>query len=162
MPTEVVIIAAMAKNRVIGRGLIIPWYVPGEQSRFKTVTMGHSLIMGRKTFESIGKPLPGRRNIVITRNARLRWEGCEVASSFAEALRLCIGEQKVFVIGGEQIFRKALSVTSTIILTTLLQSVDGDVFFPEFKGFIKVSEEKVDGPIPYIVEVYKRCGKSFV
>ena len=153
----VVIIAAMSTNRVIGKKQTIPWHIPGEQQRFKEMTWGYPLIMGRKTFESIGRPLPGRRNIVITRNADSIGAGCETALTLDAALALCTGAERVFVIGGEQIFVQALTVTDTIILTTIPRQVDGDTFFPGFEqNFIKVSREEVIGPAPYVVEVYRR------
>ena len=146
----------MSANRVIGCGPEIPWHIPGEQLRFKKVTMGYSLIMGRKTFESIGSPLPGRRNIIITRNNDYRADGCDIVFSLDEALDLCKNEEKVFVIGGEQIFKKALPHTQTIILTTIQREVDGDVFFPEFDGFIRTHTEEIGGPDPYKIETFKR------
>lgn len=153
---ELIIIAAMSVNRVIGRGAVIPWHIPGEQLRFKNITMGHALIMGRKTFESIGRPLPGRRNIVISRNRQYRAEGCEVVFGLKAGIKLCKNHEKVFVIGGEQIFNQALSATQTIILTTILREVEGDICFPKFTGFTKITEEKIDGTDPYVIEVFSR------
>jgi len=153
---EVIIIAAMSVNRVIGRGQEIPWHIPGEQLRFKKVTMGHPLIMGRKTFEAIGRPLPGRKNIIISRNRQFEAEGCEVVPDLNDAFAVCAAEPKVFVIGGEQIFTQAMPVTQTIILTTIQRWVKGDRYFPLFEGFEKVAEERIDGPDPYIIEVFKR------
>ena len=153
---EVIIIVAMSLNRVIGRGQEIPWHIPGEQSRFKEITMGQPLIMGRKTFESIGKPLPGRRNIIVSRNKQYTVTGCDVVGSFNEALKICADNGKVFVIGGEQIFKQALPVVQTIILTTVLRHIEGDVYFPCFTGFKRVDYEKIEGPDPYMVEVFKR------
>nr|MBF0223225.1 dihydrofolate reductase [Desulfobulbaceae bacterium] len=153
---ELTIIVAMSMNRVIGRGAAIPWHIPGEQLQFKKVTMGHALIMGRKTFESIGRPLPGRRNIVVSRNKKYRADGCDVVSSLNEAINLCAKNDKVFVIGGAQIFEQAISYVQTIILTTVLREVEGDIYFPAFEGFLKISEEKIAGPDPYIVEKYVR------
>jgi len=152
-----VIIAAMSVNRVIGKNQTIPWHVPGELQRFKETTWGYPLIMGRKTFESIGRPLPGRRNIVISRNPDLKVDGCEAALTLNTALAICADAEKVFVIGGEQIFVEALPLTDTVILTTIPRQVDGDTFFPEFEhGFIKVCQERMVGPEPYVVEVYRR------
>ncbi len=153
---EVILIVAMSVNRVIGRGPDIPWHIPGEQARFKRVTMGYPLVMGRKTFEAIGRPLPGRRNIIISRNKQYNAKGCEVVCGLKEAFSLCATSEKVFVIGGEQIFRQAMAGAQTIILTTIQRQVEGDIYFPEFCGFDKVTYEKNDGPDPYIVEVFKR------
>lgn len=159
---EIVIIAAMAMNRVIGRGQNMPWHIPGEQQRFKKTTWGHPLIMGRKTYESIGRPLPGRRNIVISRNKHYLATGCETASTLAAALDLCADTEKVFVIGGEQVFTQALPRTDTIILTTILREVKGDAFFPVFEQhFDKVSRELVtEATDPYMIEVYRRKQKG--
>lgn len=154
---EVVIIAAMSANRVIGKDQTIPWLIPGELHRFKRTTWGYPLIMGRKTFESIGRPLPGRRNIVISRKVDFAVAGCETAQSLDAALTLCAGAERVFVIGGEQIFAQALPLTDTIILTTIPRQLDGDTFFPGFEqNFIKVSREAIAEPEPYVVEVYRR------
>lgn len=154
---EVVLIAAMSANRVIGKNQTIPWHVPGEQQRFKQTTWGYPLVMGRKTFESIGRPLPGRRNIVISRNADYTAKGCDMALDLKAALAMCADAERVFVIGGEQIFIQALPLTDTIILTTISRQVDGDTFFPAFGSeFSPVSREEVMGPEPYVVEVYRR------
>jgi len=154
---EVVIIAAMSTNRVIGINQTIPWHIPGEQQRFKETTWGSPLIMGRKTFESIGRPLPGRRNIVISRNGDFKAEGCETAPDLDKALVLCANAEKVFVLGGEQIFIEALPLADTIILTTIPRQVEGDTFFPGFEPhFIKVSRETIVAPEPYFVEVYRK------
>jgi len=158
---EIVIIAAMAMNRVIGRGQNMPWHIPGEQQRFKKTTWGHPLIMGRKTYESIGRPLPGRRNIVISRNKQYLATGCETALTLTAALDLCADTEKVFVIGGEQVFTQALPRTDTIILTTILREVEGDTFFPVFEQhFDKVSRELVTEADPYMIEVYRRKQKG--
>ena len=155
---EVVIIAAMSTNRVIGKDQAIPWHIPSELQRFKETTWGYPLIMGRKTFESIGRPLPGRQNIVISRNVDFRGtEDYETALDLGSALALCADAEKGFVIGGEQIFVEALPMTETIILTTISREIDGDTFFPKFEqSFIKISREAIVDPEPYIVEVYRR------
>ena len=95
---EIILIAAMAANRVIGRDNIIPWDIPGEQTRFKKITMGHPMIMGRKTYQSIGRPLPGRRNLVLTRNKNFEADGCEVVHFLKQGFAACRGENKVFII----------------------------------------------------------------
>ena len=151
----------MAMNRVIGRGQNMPWHIPGEQQRFKKTTWGHPLIMGRKTYESIGRPLPGRRNIVVSRNEHYLATGCETASTLSAALDLCADTEKAFVIGGEQVFTQALPRTDTIILTTILREVEGDTFFPVFEQhFDKVSRELVPEADPYMIEVYRRKQKG--
>lgn len=155
---EIILIAAMAANRVIGRGSEIPWNLPGEQKRFKEITWGSPMIMGRKTFESIGRPLPGRRNIVITRNDQWQAAGCEVVDSLEKALHRCRASKKVFVIGGAQIYQLAMPLATGLILTTLEVQVDGDVFFPEFSedDFVAVATEDVDGEIPYAMTIWQR------
>lgn len=154
---EIIIIVAMAENRVIGRDGAIPWHIPGEQRRFRDTTWGWPLIMGRKTFDSIGRPLPGRRNIVISRQAAYEAPGCEVAGSLGQALALCAGTAKVFVIGGEQIFTEALPLTDTVILSRVHTVADGDTFFPPFEdGFVIVSRDFVVDSVSYTIEVYRR------
>ena len=126
------LIAALAKNRVIGSKNKIPWYLPADLRHFKQLTMGHTVIMGRKTFESLGKPLPGRTNIVITHDKNFPAPGSIVVNSFEEALEKSQGE-KVFVMGGEQIYKLAMPYAKKLYLTFLDTELEGDVFFPEFK-----------------------------
>lgn len=127
------LIAAMGDGRVIGAGGKIPWHLPADFARFKALTMGHPIIMGRKTFESIGRPLPGRTNIVVTRDPGYRAEGCLVAGSLVEALGFAKKENagEAFVIGGEQIYRAALGMAQTVYLTKVHGAFKGDAFFPE-------------------------------
>jgi dihydrofolate reductase len=154
---EIIVIAAMAANRVIGRNNTIPWRLPGEQQRFRAVTWGHPLIMGRRTHESIGRPLPGRRNIVISRNPGYRATGCEVVHSLEQAYTLCRGEELVFNIGGEQLYRQGLNHADTLLLTVLKDGWDGDAFFPEFspEQFTLVHREEVTTPVPYSILTYR-------
>ena len=155
---ELILIAAMAANRVIGRGGDIPWDIPGEQTRFRETTIGHSLLMGRKTWNSIGRPLPGRRNIVVTRNPAFRASGAEIVHSLEQGLALTEGEEKVFVIGGAQLYQLALDRADTLILTELEQEITGDAFFPRFScpPFALVRTEEVTAPIPYSIRTYRR------
>jgi dihydrofolate reductase len=155
---EIILIAAMAANRVIGRGKTIPWDIPGEQARFKEVTIGHSLIMGRKTWESIRQPLPGRRNIVVTRQSGFQAPGAEVVHSLDQGFALTEGEKKVFVIGGAQLYQLALDRADTLILTELEQEVAGDAFFPRFSRppFALVRTEEVEEPVRYSIRTYQR------
>ncbi|MCI5218239.1 MAG: dihydrofolate reductase [Candidatus Electrothrix sp. LOE2] len=155
---EIILIAAMAANRVIGRGRTIPWDIPGEQTRFKEITLGHSLLMGRKTWESIGKPLPGRRNIVVTRNPAFQAMGAEVVHSLDQGFALTKDEEKVFVIGGAQLYQLALEQADTLILTELEQEVAGDAFFPTFScpPFALVRTEEVKEPMRYHIRTYQR------
>lgn len=155
---ELILIAAMAANRVIGRSNRIPWHLPAELQRFKAVTWGNSLIMGRRTHESIGRPLPGRRNIVVSRNPDYRAPGCEIVHSLAQAYSLCQGEERVFNIGGAELYRQGLERADTLLLTVLKEAWDGDVFFPEFSAelFILARREEVSGPLPYAILTYRR------
>lgn len=125
------LIVAMGRNRVIGRGAAIPWRLPADQQRFKRVTMGRPIIMGRKTHESIGRALPGRLNIVVTRQADYAAPGCEVVSSLESALARA-GDGEAFVIGGHELYRRSLPIANRLYLTYLDLSPEGDVFFPEF------------------------------
>lgn len=155
---EIILIAAMAANRVIGRDNDIPWHIPGEQQRFKEITWGHVLLMGRKTYESIGRPLPGRRNIVITRNNAYIAPGCEIAGSLEKALDLCGAAEQVFIIGGAQLYRLGLERATGCILTVLDREVAGDTFFPELEEnqYVIVHSEQVRDPEPYTVFFYKK------
>jgi dihydrofolate reductase len=125
------IIVAMAKNRVIGAKGQLPWHLSSDLKRFKALTMGHHIIMGRKTFESIGRILPGRTSVVISRHPDYRPAGALVAGNLNAALTLATGDNEVFVIGGEQIFREALPVAQRIYLTELDRDFPGDVSFPD-------------------------------
>ena len=125
------IIAALADNRVIGRDGAIPWDIPEDRRRFRGLTMGHPVIMGRKTYESIGRPLPGRRTIVITRDAGFVAEGCLVVHDLSTALAACAGSDEVFVCGGEEIYREALPLATRLYLTLVPGRVAGDARFPE-------------------------------
>ncbi|MFA7348790.1 MAG: dihydrofolate reductase [Desulfurivibrionaceae bacterium] len=156
---KIILIAAMAKNRVIGRGNAIPWHIPSELQRFKGMTMGHTLIMGRKTFESIGRPLPGRKTVIVSRNPEYRAPGCFVAPSLAAAIALCDAEETIFIAGGGEIYREALRLAEAIYLTVLDREVGGDIRFPEFdpNQFRAISEERVEGVEPYTFTIFSRC-----
>ncbi|MDQ7054475.1 MAG: type 3 dihydrofolate reductase [candidate division KSB1 bacterium] len=125
------IIVAIARNRVIGRGNRLPWHLPADLRHFKQTTMGHPIIMGRKTYESIGRPLPGRQNIVITRNRDYYAEGCLVVHSLQEALAAVPDAEEVFIIGGASLYREALPLADRIYLTLVDAEVEGDTVFPE-------------------------------
>ena len=128
---KVVLIVAMARNRVIGKDGALPWRLPEDLKRFRSLTMGHPIVMGRKTYDSIGRALPGRRNIVISRQPDLAIEGVETAASLAEALAMTSGADEVFVIGGQQIYQAALPIADRIELTQIDTDFEGDVLFPE-------------------------------
>lgn len=124
------IIVAMADNRVIGKNNAMPWHLPADLKHFKAITMGHPVIMGRKTFESIGKALPNRRNIVVSRNHDYQASGAEVVSSLEAALSLVEDQPEIFVIGGAQLFSQALPLAQKMYLTYIDLKVEGDTFFP--------------------------------
>lgn len=136
------LIVAHDKNRVIGYENKMPWHLPGDLQYFKEMTMGKPVIMGRKTFESIGRPLPGRRNIVITRNKSYKANGIEVVSSLDEALQLTKEDVEVMVIGGEQIFRLALPLADRLYITEIDEEFKGDTYFPEYEGWQLISCQK--------------------
>lgn len=139
---RVTLIAAMSRNRVIGLETRIPWHLPEDLKRFKQVTLGHTLVMGRVTFESIGRPLPGRVTIVVSRKPGYRPAGVLVAPGVREAVQLAAGSE-VFVAGGAQIYQAALPLADRILLTVLEAEFEGDAFFPALdpSGWRQVSEE---------------------
>jgi dihydrofolate reductase len=126
------LVVAMARNRVIGRDNRLPWRLPADMAYFKEVTMGHPVIMGRRTFESIGKPLPGRLNIVVSRNPQYKVPGCTVVDSLDSAWRAAGGAAEALVIGGTSLFAEALPLADRIHLTVVDADVPGDTWFPEF------------------------------
>lgn len=147
-----IIVAIAGKKRVIGKKGALPWHIPEELKRFKEITMGHPIIMGRKTHESIGKVLPGRTNIVITREPNYKALGCIVVYSLDEALRQVYTERsrsaqgkpgydEVFIIGGGQIYSEALPLVDKLYLTYIDKEIEGDVFFPDYSDFNKVVYE---------------------
>jgi dihydrofolate reductase len=123
------IIVAMSDNRVIGNNNELIWKLSSDLKRFKQLTTGHPVVMGRKTYESIGKPLPNRRNIIITRNSEYEVEGCEVVSSLEEALLLSGND--CFIIGGGEIYKQSLELADKIYLTLVHKDFEGDTQFPE-------------------------------
>jgi dihydrofolate reductase len=140
-------IVAMDEKRGIGKNNSIPWRIPGEQKMFKEITMPHPMIMGRKTFESLGRILPGRPHIVITRDAGYKVDGVTVVNSLEEALRQAQDEQnseEVFIIGGGQIFREALEkdLVDRLYLTVVKGDYGADVFFPDYSEFTKKNKEE--------------------
>jgi len=126
------IIAAMAKGRVIGKDNDLIWHLPDDLKHFKNLTKGHHVIMGRKTFESMGKPLPGRTNIVITRQKDYKADGCILVHTLEEAIRKAEGDAQPFIIGGGEIYKQALKYAQTIELTEVHGEFEGDTTFPEF------------------------------
>lgn len=126
------IIVAMAENRVIGVNNTLPWRLPADLRHFRRLTTGHHVIMGRRNYESIGRPLPDRTNIVVTRNPAYRAPGCRVRHSLEDALRDVGNDPEVFIIGGAEIYRQALGKADRIYLTLVHATIGGDTRFPEF------------------------------
>lgn len=151
------IIAAMSGNRVIGRENELPWDLPSEHRRFREITMGHPVIMGRKTFESIGHPLPGRKNIVITTQQGFSPEGCTVVNDLQSAIAACERADEVFICGGEMVFRAAMPLADRIYLTVIDEEFDGDTFFPEIPDdFVEVGRQTHEDIVSYAVVRYER------
>lgn len=126
------VIAAMARNRVIGVNNTLPWRLPEDLKHFKALTMGHPIIMGRKTFESIGKPLPGRSTVIVTRDSGYRVEGCLSATSIDAAIAACAGEPEIFIVGGAELYAQVLPRADRLYLTEIQADYAGDAWFPAF------------------------------
>ncbi len=139
------IIAAISQNLVLGNKNKLLWHIPEDFARFKKITTGHPVIMGRKTFESIGKPLPDRTNIIITHDQNYTVEGCLIVYSLEEAIKSAKGK-KIFIIGGGQIYKQAIILADKLYLTVIKKDFTGDTYFPDYSRFKKV--------------IYKKEGKS--
>lgn len=126
------LIVAMDENRLIGRNNSLPWHLPADLAYFRRTTMGKPVVMGRKTFESIGKPLAGRRNIVITRNADFFAPGCEIADSIESATSLVDENDEVMLIGGASLYQQTIERATQLYITRIHHSFEGDTWFPEF------------------------------
>ena len=128
------LIVAVSKNGVIGAAGGLPWHIPEDLKHFKRHTMGHAILMGRRTYDSIGRPLPGRRNIVVTRQVNLSIEGCEVVHSLEDAIALARtgGDDEPRIIGGASLYAEALPLATRLILTEVHQVIEGDTHFPDF------------------------------
>lgn len=129
---RVSVIAARARNGVIGIENRLPWRLPEDLAHFKTLTLGHPILMGRKTFESLGRPLPGRTNVVITRNPACRPVGCLVAGSVSDAIALCGDAEEVFFIGGAELYAQTIPFADRLYLTEVDVEAAGDAWFPEY------------------------------
>ena len=134
MTRRLSLLAAMANNRVIGRNNALPWRLPADLKRFKALTMGQIIVMGRKTYESIGRPLPGRINIIVTRQPDLSVAGVTVTRSVEEALTACLihPDKEIFIIGGAELYQQTLKHCQRLYLTEVQKAFEGDAFFPEF------------------------------
>jgi len=129
---RVYLVAAVASNGIIGANGALPWRLPEDLQHFKRVTMGHPVIMGRKTWESLKGPLPGRDNIVVTRTAGYETPGAAVASSLEAALALCLGEPVAFVVGGSSLFAESLPSAAGLVMTEIHKDFEGDTWFPPY------------------------------
>ena len=158
----VALVAAVARGGVIGRDGGLPWSLPEDMAHFREVTMGHPVVMGRKTWDSLPerfRPLPGRRNVVVSRNPVWSAEGAERAGSLDEALALAGEAERVSVIGGGELFAAALPTADEVLLTEIDLDVDGDTFFPPWSGFAEAAREEhvsEDG-VPYAFVTYRRA-----
>jgi len=130
----VTIIAAVGRNKALGKNNGLIWHLPADLKRFKEITRGHHVIMGRKTYESLGKPLPHRTNIIVSRNPDFKAEGCVVVSSLDEALDAAKSDPNPFILGGAQIYEQALTVADRMDLTLVHEDFDADAFFPDFSS----------------------------
>lgn len=145
---RVVLVAAVARNRVIGNGPDIPWRIPGEQAEFKRLTMGHTLVMGRTTYESIGRPLPGRTTVVLTRDPGWSAEGVLVAHSIEDAVEQATAlPGDVMVVGGAQVYAAALPLATEQVISEVPLEPDGDVFYPAYDAteWSETAREAFDG-----------------
>jgi dihydrofolate reductase len=160
---KVSLVAAVARGGVIGRDGVLPWHLPEDMARFRELTTGHAVVMGRKTWDSLPnrfRPLPGRRNVVVTRSPEWSAEGAERAGSLEEALRLLEHEERVFVIGGAEVYATALQYAEELLVTEVDLEIAGDTYFPEWDRaeFEDVSREPLvsaDGT-PFAFVTYER------
>lgn len=152
------IIVAVSENGVIGNGNRLIWHMPADLRRFKQLTMGHVVVMGRKTFESIGKPLPGRTNVILTRDESFHPEGCEVMRSLEEVIARYKEEDEIFIAGGGKVYSAALRHSVKIYLTRIHHQFEGDTFFP----FLKPQEWKVMEHVRYHADEKNPYDYSFI
>jgi dihydrofolate reductase len=155
----IILVAAVAEDGTIGRGGGLPWRLPLDQARFKELTLGHAVLMGRKTWESLPRrPLPGRRNVVLSRNGAFAAPGARSTRSLEEALAACGGD-RVFVIGGAEVFAETIGRAHRLVLTRVPGRYGGEARFPPIPAnFCRISREEVEGPEPFAVEVWEPSG----
>ena len=152
----------MAKNRTIGINNTLPWRCSEDLKHFKSLTMGHHMIMGRKTFDSIGKALPGRTTVVVTRDRELQIESCIVTHSLEQAIAACAGDSEIFIVGGAEIYTQSLALADTLYITEIQQDVEGDAHFPEFdknawqETAREVRSQETPQPLDYHFVTYQR------
>lgn len=161
---RVSILVAVAENGVIGRGGKLPWHLGDDLKRFKQLTMGHTIVMGRKTWESIGRALPGRRNVVISRQAGYDAVGADVVTSLENALQVAelAGDEEAFIIGGAEVYRLTMSRAERLYVTRVLAEVEGDAHLSDFRGpdwrLVESAPHGADAKndFPFVFEVYQR------
>lgn len=155
------IISAMARNRVIGIENRLPWHLPEDLRHFKALTLGHHIIMGRKTYESIGRPLPGRITVIVTRDPGYRVEGCITAHSVQEAIAACGDDVEVFFVGGAELYGQVLALADRLHLTEIQADFEGDAHFPDFdrSQWREVARERhrSEGGLDYHFVTYERA-----
>jgi dihydrofolate reductase len=132
--TKLSIIVAIAKNRVIGINNTLPWHLPEDLKRFRALTMGHHIIMGRKTYDSLGRLLPGRTTVIVTRNTDYKVAGALIAHSLQDAIALCKADDEVFLIGGAELYQEGLKLSNKLYITEIVLDVEGDAYFPEYSS----------------------------
>ena len=143
---QIVVIAAVARNGVIGRDNALPWRLNADLAHFKRTTLGHPVVMGRKTWDSLGRPLPGRVNVVVSRDTGWRAEGEQIVGSLDAAIAACEGAESIFVIGGAQLYALALPVADRLVLTEISADVEGDTHFPTFDRLAFVETRRTHLP----------------
>jgi len=154
--TSLSLIVAMAKNRTIGINNTLPWRCPEDLKHFKALTMGHHIIMGRKTYDSIGRPLPGRTTVVVTRDPQLKIADCLIAHSLPDALAACANDSQAFIVGGAEIYSQAMQYADTLYITEIQQDVAGDAWFPEFdrSEWLETAREVRHQEVPQLLEYH--------
>ncbi len=159
----IALIVALAKNQVIGNKGCIPWKLKGEQKRFKELTTGNAVIMGRRSYEEIGKPLPNRTTIVVSNTKKFDGENCLTAKSLAEAIKLA-GNKDIYISGGAKLYEEAIPLVEKMYITEIDCEMEGDTYFPPFEKeqFVKEINEKFEGKIPYTYVTYTRIYLNFV
>jgi dihydrofolate reductase len=159
---RITLVAARARDGAIGRDNTLPWHLPEDLQHFKATTLGHPIVMGRRTFESIGRPLPGRRTIVVSRDAGWSPPGCERAASLEDAISRCAGLPEVFVVGGGQLYAEAMPAADRLIVTDVEIDVDGDTFFPPIDPAVWGCTRSEPGTsrtgIGYSIRTWERTG----
>jgi dihydrofolate reductase len=156
------VIAAVARNGVIGRDNTLPWHLPEDLKHFRQLTMGHHIIMGRKTYESLGRLLPGRITVVVSRQPGYRVEGAITAGSLRDAVAACGADEEVFVIGGAELYREALAIADRLYLTEIHADFAGDANFPDYDraAWRETARQQFTGAggLPFSFVVYQRMG----